>query len=84
VPPFSIYKRDYPCQSEGVCIVGNQVRTNIFITQQERSLLAKIALKRKVSTSAVIREYLDIGLGLPIARTVYSHPAKTWEPKRQK
>lgn len=60
------------------------VRTNIFLTTEERTLLQKLAVKRKISTAAVLREFVDKGLGLTAARTVHSHPAKTWEPKRRK
>ena len=60
------------------------VRTNFFITDVERVALQKLALKRNTSIAAVIREFLDKALGLPVSSTVHSHPAQTFESKRKK
>ena len=51
------------------------IRSNVYLTAPEKTALQRIARRRKVSASAVIREFLDKGLNLPASTTPYSHVA---------
>jgi hypothetical protein len=43
------------------------IRTNMFLSADERDGLKKLAHKRKVSAAALVRQVLDAFLGIPAA-----------------
>jgi hypothetical protein len=49
------------------------IRSNVFLSAAEKAALNKIARKRKVSASSVLREVLDKGLNLAPSTTDHSH-----------
>jgi hypothetical protein len=51
------------------------IRSNVYLTAPEKAALRKIARRRKVSASTVIREFLDKGLKLAASTTPFSHVA---------
>jgi hypothetical protein len=53
--------------------MGHFIRSNVFLSAAEKVALNKIARKRKVSASSVLREVLDKALGLTPSTTAHSH-----------
>jgi hypothetical protein len=53
--------------------VTHFVRSNVFLSVDQKSALSKIARRRKISAASVLREILDKGLSLVSSTTDHSH-----------
>ena len=54
----------------------NLIRTNVFLSGAQRTALAKIARRRKVSSATVLRELVDAAFHLTGGATPFSHPVQ--------